>query len=170
MSAVFTLVAEPLTAEAFAEFGEVIEQAGHDSFEINQGMADRYHDLARVETTGEGARTAVSWVHARPEQTPITLRLMERHPQGSQIFMPLGPQPFVVVVAPGTDAPAHDTLRAFVSNGRQGVNYRRAVWHHPMIALDVPTDFLVVDREGEGANCDEADIVGAAVEVVIPAL
>jgi len=167
MSAVLTLRAEPLTADAFAAFGDVIETAGRDSFQINQGMADRYHDLARVETLGADARTAVSWVHARPEQAPVTLRLMERHPHGSQIFMPLGPQPFIVVVAAGTEPPARDTLRAFVSNGHQGVNYRRGVWHHPMIALEAPTDFLVVDREGERPNCDEVAIAGGAVAVTL---
>ncbi|MFX8813062.1 ureidoglycolate lyase, partial [Acinetobacter baumannii] len=91
----------------------------------------------------------------RPWFPPIRLRVMERHPLGSQAFVPMCGDPFLVVVAPPGPAPAPADLRAFVTNGRQGVNYARGTWHHPLLALDRISDFLVVDRGGDGRNLDE---------------
>ena len=94
-----TLRLEPLTAEAFAPFGDVIEATGDPSFLFNRGKAGRYHDLARTDVTGDG-RIGVSIGRAQPYALPITLDMVERHPLGSQAFVPLGPDPFIVVVAP----------------------------------------------------------------------
>ena len=163
---VLSLRAEPLTAETFRPFGDVVERAGHDHFPINQGMAERYHDLAQVDITATDGRTALGLVRARPETVPVRLRLMERHPLASQAFVALCQRPFVVVVAPAGAPPARDTLCAFVTDGAQGINYHRGVWHHPIIALDETTDFLVVDREGPGDNCEECAIQGQ-VDIVI---
>ena len=91
---------------------------------------------------------------------------MERHPLGSQAFMPLDAQPFIVVVAPLGEQVAPGDLRAFITNGRQGVNYRRGVWHHSLIALNAPARFIVVDRGGPGDNCDVVPI-GDAEGVVL---
>ncbi|EGH47054.1 ureidoglycolate hydrolase [Pseudomonas syringae pv. pisi str. 1704B] len=81
--------------------------------------------------------------------------MLERHPLGSQAFVPLLGNPFLIVVAPVGDEPESEATRAFVSNGRQGVNYHRGVWHHPVLTIEKRDDFLVVDRSGEGNNCDE---------------
>jgi ureidoglycolate lyase len=81
--------------------------------------------------------------------------MLERHPLGSQLFMPLSADPFVVVVAPPAAVPDREAVRAFLTNGRQGVNYRRGAWHHPLIALAAGREFLVIDRGGPGENCDE---------------
>ncbi len=159
------LQARPLTADAFAAFGDVVEMAGHTATPMNQGWAQRYHNLAQVDVRDHSGEVGVSLARAQPETAPVTLRLLERHPFGSQIFMPLGSHPFLVVVGPAGDVPAREALLAFVSNGRQGVNYHKGVWHHPMIALEAESDFLIVDRRGPGDNCDEAEISGGDVVV-----
>ena len=148
-----TLALEPLTREAFAPFGDVI--APHDAtanYPINGKTARRWHALARADVLGEGARAVLSWVHAEPRALPFEVAMLERHPLGSQAFVPLDPAArFVVVVAESPAAPP----RAFLAERGAGVNYRRGTWHHPLIVLDRPADFLVVDRDGEGANCEE---------------
>ena len=150
---------EPLSRESFAPFGDVIEPgAARSDFPINAGSARRFHALAATEALGEGARTVLSWVRAMPRALPFELTLLERHPLGSQAFVPLDPAVrFVVVVADAPDA----IPRAFLAERGAGVNYRRGTWHHPLIVLDGPADFLVVDRDGAGANCDEATLAGA---------
>lgn len=152
-----TLAIEPLTREAFAPFGDVVELDGARHFPINGGTTERYHDLARIDVgTGEG-RPIVSLFRAQPRAWPIDIAMMERHPLGSQTFIPLGDTPYLIVVAPpGPLSPA--ALRAFVTEGWQGVNYARGVWHHPLLALECVSDFVVIDRAGEGANCDELSL------------
>jgi len=149
----------PLTRAAFAPFGEVIETAGCDSVPINEGMAQRYHDLAAIDVGEGGGRLTLNIFHARPWPRPIQVRVMERHPLASQAFIPMLERPFLVVIAPPGPSPAPDALRAFVTNGHQGVNYRRGVWHHPLLVLDQPADLLVLDRDGSGSNLDEVSLL-----------
>lgn len=149
------LTIEPLTQGAFAPFGEVIGTEGCDSFLINAGSTRRYHRLAAVQTAQPDDQTIISLFVAQPLPMPLTIAMLERHPLGSQAFMPLLGQPFLVVVAPTGDAPTADSVRAFRSDGRQGVNYHRGVWHHPVLALEPNDRFLVIDRSGSGDNCDE---------------
>lgn len=149
------LTPEPLTKAAFAPFGDVIETEGARHFPINAGTCERFHDLTRIDVTAAGGRPIVSIARARPARLPLTLRLVERHPLGSQIFLPLSPTRFLVVVALPVAAPAPADLRAFLAAPGQGVNYARNAWHHPLIALDDETDFLIVDRGGDGANLEE---------------
>lgn len=149
------LIAQPLTAEAFAPFGDVIETRGAEHFPINGGRCERYHDLARVQLEGEGARPLISIFRSAAVTRPVVVDRVERHPLGSQAFMPLAGQRFLVVVAPPGSEPAPDALAVFMTDGRQGVNYHAGVWHAPLLALESESDFLVVDRGGPGANCDE---------------
>ncbi|WP_163574267.1 ureidoglycolate lyase [Halomonas faecis] len=149
------LKAAPLTPEAFAPFGDVIDTRIADYFHINAGRTRRYHDLARVETLGEGARTLISLFVSRPVTLPLELDFLERHPLGSQAFMPLHEERFVIVVAPPGDSIDPSEVRAFVTDGRQGVNYRTGTWHAIQSVLEREGEFLVVDRGGEGHNCDE---------------
>jgi ureidoglycolate lyase len=148
---------QPLQAEAFAPFGEVIAAAGAFT-RINNGSAQHYADLAPIDVAREGGRARVGIYRARPVALPLPIRMLERHPLGSQLFMPLDGQCFLIVVAPAGDTVEPAAIRAFVSNGHQGVNYRRGTWHHPLLALGQECDFLVLDRAGAGANCDEIAI------------
>ncbi len=145
----------PLTAEAFAPFGDVIEPgSATEVFEINQGYATRYDDL--TELVARDGRAGLSLFRAKPLPQPIRVRTMERHPLGSQAFVPLGGGDFVVVVAPpGSFDPAR--IEAFLATNGQGVNFAPGTWHHFLITL-APQDFLVVDRLGEGPNCDELEL------------
>jgi len=144
----------PLTADAFAPFGEVLEIAGPPDFAFNAGMAQRWAARALPEVTGEGGRVAISLARAEPYRLPLHLDLVERHPLGSQAFMPLSAEPFLVVVA-ADEGERPGRPRAFLTNGAQGVNYRRNVWHGVLTPLDQPQDFLIVDRTGPGDNLQE---------------
>ena len=144
-----------LTRDEFAPFGEVIETDGAERRLINAGSTVRFHDLARVDVAAAGGYALINVFRAQPLPLPLTVRIMEQHPLGSQAFIPLDHAPFLVVVAPGTDAPRLAELCAFVTDGRQGVNYGRGVWHHPVIAMTGETDFVVVDRGGPGDNLVE---------------
>ena len=148
------LRALPLEAASFAPFGEVIEATGAP-LGINDDTAQHFADLARIDVADAGGRTRVGIYRAQPRVFPFVLRMLERHPLGSQLFMPLEGRRFVVVVAPAGERIEVASIRAFVANGRQGVNYHRGTWHHPLLALELQGDFLVVDRAGAGSNCDE---------------
>ncbi|OAZ89444.1 ureidoglycolate lyase [Halomonas sp. G11] len=149
------LKAEPLTPEAFAPFGDVIDARTSASFPINAGRTQRHHDLAKVETLGDNARTLINIFVSQPVTLPLELTFLERHPQGSQAFMPLHEERFIVVVAPLGEVIKPGDVRAFVTDGRQGVNYHAGTWHAIQSVLDREGEFLVVDRGGDGNNCDE---------------
>jgi len=144
---------EPLTATAFAPFGQVIEARGSHRL-INDGDAERFHDLAQIDTAADGGRALVNIFRARAHALPLKLKLVERHRLGSQLFMPLSPRRFLVVVAAAGSAPPPEALRCFVANDGQGVNLARGTWHHPLLALDDGGDFLVVDRGSEVDDCE----------------
>jgi ureidoglycolate lyase len=146
---------QPLAAANFAAFGEVIECAGAKRLLINGGTTERFHDLARIDP-GPAGRAIVSIFRGQPREFPLTISMVERHPLGSQAFVPLQARPYLVVVAE-SDAQSGlpGALHAFVAQGGQGVNYAPGVWHHPLIAVGAVSDFLVIDRQGDGANCDE---------------
>jgi len=146
---------KPLTKEAFAPFGEVIETRGSPHFTINGGSTERFHDLAEVDVSESGGRPLINIFRAQPLERPLTARLMERHPLASQAFIPLCRSPFWVLVAPAGDDLRVSELTLFETNGNQGVNYRRGIWHHPILAQVPDQEFLVIDRGGVGENCDE---------------
>jgi ureidoglycolate lyase len=143
---------EPLTKAGFAPFGEVIGIDGAQHFPINQGFAERFNDLASVDAEAVN----ISIVVANPRPQPIAIALMERHPLGSQIFYPLQDRPWLVLVC--GDPKDRNSFRAFSATGRQGINYARNTWHHPLLVLEAESRFLVVDRKGPGANLEEVPI------------
>ena len=147
-----TLRARPLTREAFAPFGEVLEAAGEPDRLINQGLCGRHHDLAALDFAD--GRAGISVFDAHPRALPYRLDMVERHPEGSQAFLPMHSNPFLVVVAPD-DGGAPGAPLAFLAPPGQGVNYRRGVWHGVLCPLREPGLFAVVDRIGEGANLEE---------------
>lgn len=164
-----TLALRPasLTREAFASFGDVVETGGAESAVINEGTATRFYDLAHVDVADEGGRPLISILRAQPRSLPLTVRMMERHPLGSQAFIPLAPARFLVLVGPAGDAPRPEEFRLFATNGRQGVNFRKGVWHHPLLAVDRESEFLVIDRGGPGENYDEAFFDPGGGKIVI---
>jgi len=157
------LAPEPLTADAFAPFGTVIETAGAESFPINDATTTRFHALATADPGPEGA-AIVSIFRATRRPRPVAVGMLERHPLGSQAFFPLSPEDWLVVVAEG-GRPTADELRLFRAGGDQGVQYARGVWHHPLLVLAERQDFLVVDRRGPGDNLEEIEVdPGAVIE------
>ncbi|MEL6798861.1 MAG: ureidoglycolate lyase [Pseudomonadota bacterium] len=156
------VVAQPLTAEAFAPFGDVLELAGAPDRIINQGMCGRHHDLAQLDF--EGGRAGVSLFDATPRALPYSLDMVERHPDGAQCFIPMTEHPFLVIVAPDAGGAPGPPL-AFVTSPGQAVNYCRGTWHGVLTPLHAPGLFAVVDRIGPGANLEE-HWFGTPVEVV----
>ena len=153
---------QPLTAEAFKPFGDVIEAteaARH--FSINQGYAERYDKLALVDANDLGGQAAISVFRAKARTWPIELSVLEKHPLGSQAFMPVSGHSYMVVVAPGVEQPDVDKVQCFLASATQGVNYAKGTWHHPLLALH-DSDFLVVDRSGAKGdmNCVEFSLQG----------
>ncbi|WP_371036390.1 ureidoglycolate lyase [Rhodosalinus sp. FB01] len=146
------IVARPLDAAAFAPFGDVLEAAGAPDQLINAGRCRRFHDRARLDF-GDG-RAGISLFRAEPRALPLELDLVERHPGGSQAFLPMTADPFLVVVAPDEGGRPGRPL-AFLTRPGQGVNYLRGTWHGVLAPLAPPGLFAVVDRIGPGANLEE---------------
>ncbi|MDH5353193.1 MAG: ureidoglycolate lyase [Gammaproteobacteria bacterium] len=147
------LTVNPLTRANFANFGDVVESEGRDSYFINNGMAERFHKLATVEAAGEEASVIISLVKSKKFDLPRKVDHVEYHPFGSQAFLPLDETPFVVVVAKAGEAPSAEDLHAFVTNGKQGINYHAGTWHHVLLTPYAAMDFICVDRAGKGNNC-----------------
>ena len=148
---------ETLTREAFAPFGDVIQLEGAHHYPINLGTTERFHDLAKVDVADEGGRPLINVFRGQPRELPFEIRMMERHPFGSQTFIPMEDSPYLIVVAlPGPLV--FENFRAFITKGWQGINYARNTWHHPLLALGKVSDFIVIDRGGPGNNCIEESL------------
>lgn len=145
---------QALTTENFKAFGDVVSSAGSDFFYINDRHTERYHALAEVQSD---TKVGISiFKNIKASQFPIKISMLERHPLGSQAFIGMHGQQFVVVVAENLDQdkPNLETMKAFITDGTQGVNYHAGTWHHSLITLEAPSEFIVIDRIGEGKNCD----------------
>ena len=158
----------PLTAEAFAPFGEVIEASDRArQIPINYGHGLRFHGLAGIDASDGGGRAIISILRARPLDPPL-LKIMERHPLGSQAFVPLSGRPYLAAVAPAGDFDP-GKLAVFRAAPGQGVSYAKGTWHHFLLALEAESDFLVVDREDRdrhGENLDEIELAPADQVIV----
>ena len=148
------IIAKPLTKTEFALFGHVIEKHDSDSFLINNGKCRRHHALARADIEGEGGAVGISIFSGQPYSLPHTLDMVERHPLGSQAFYPLGNRDWLVIVCNDKNGEP-DIPQAFLASENQGINLNRNVWHGVLTPLEVASDFLVVDRIGEGNNLVE---------------
>lgn len=153
------LIPEPLTAEGFAPFGAVIEADPASAIGINAGFTTRFHALAEVEV--EGGAPILSIFRGRPR--PLVIDMLERHPFGSQAFVPLGGRPWLAVCAKAPGAP----LRAFLARGDQGAQYARGAWHFPLLTL-AGQDFLVVDRAAPESNVEVAELAEPAQVLIGP--
>ena len=150
-----TLKPQPLTKERFAPYGDVIESVVDRTAAMNAARFERFDDLCAVDMQDDG-RVAISIARCRvATQLPYRIDKVERHPHGSQAFVPLTPCKLIVVVAPPEESVEASDLRAFVTNGRQGINYHRGTWHMPLIAFKAGQEFLIIDRAADTPNCDE---------------
>lgn len=147
----------PLTADRFAAFGDVIEARAAHKQVMNNARFERFRDLAQVDMGDEAnVQPSISIARSRTATAlPYRLEMLERHPNGSQAFMPLSKFRFVVVVAAAGESVDEEEIAAFITNGKQGVNYHKGVWHMPMIALRPEQEFLIVDRAEDSSICDE---------------
>ena len=146
------IVIEPLTAEGFAPFGDVLALRDSPDKLINQGLCGRHHDLAQMDFSD--GRAGISLFDAEPRALPYQLDMVERHPEGSQAFLPMSQERFLVIVAPDeTGRPG--TPRAFLTEPGQGINFHRGTWHGVLTPLSAPGLFAVVDRIGAGDNLEE---------------
>lgn len=148
------LTVQPLTRQAFAPYGDVLEMEGAEIKLINGGTTERFHALSQAEIRGDG-KAGISIFRGQPRRFPYAVEMMERHPLGSQSFYPLSERPWLVIVA-DDDNGRPGRPKVFSATGLQGVNYRPNIWHHPLMALCEPTSFIVVDRVGSGINLEES--------------
>jgi len=146
------IVIAPLTADAFAPFGEVLEATGAPDKIINQGLCGRFHDRARLDFTD--GRAGISLFKSEARRLPYLLDMVERHPLGSQAFLPMSFDPFLVIVASDADGRPGRPM-AFRTEPGQGINIARNTWHGVLTPLQAPGLFAVIDRIGEGANLEE---------------
>ncbi|GAB3111953.1 ureidoglycolate lyase [Aestuariicella hydrocarbonica] len=153
-----TLKLQPLTAAAFAPYGDVLEVSERNQhYPINAGLTERHHQLARVDVSDAGGYPIINIFRSQPVTLPFRVRQMERHPLGSQSLTMLSGNPYVVVVGRAGELKPLQ-LQAFFALPHQGVNYHKGTWHHYCLCLQRTCDFLVVDRGGPGHNCDEVTI------------
>lgn len=144
---------EALSPEAFAPFGDVLDCAGPPDRMINAGLCGRYHDRAALDFGADG-RAGLSLFNAQPRSLPYTLDLLERHPEGSQAFIPMSDAAFLVIVALGARGKP-GLPRAFLTAPQQGINLHKGTWHGVLTPLAAPGIFAVVDRIGETPNLEE---------------
>lgn len=161
------LKAEPLTKKSFAPYGDVIETDGAKHFGMNDDSMERYYDLANVDIDhNTGGKVVLSLtVCNKVETMPYHIACIERHPRGSQAFIPSNNIPLIIAVAEPSETIDAHKIKAFVSNGKQGINYHKNVWHMPAICLDKDQQFIIIDRGGEGDNCDLVDISDSKVTI-----
>ena len=156
----------PLSSDVFSPFGDVIEVCGRNKIiPINDGLADRHHDLAKVDVDEQSGHAIISIIDTDETSLPLNVSVMERHPIGSQAFMPIGNTPYIVLVAPAGEFD-YQKLQGFLAQPNQGINYAKGTWHHACISLNASNQFLVVDRGGQGENCDFVSIP-ESVEIII---
>ncbi|MEY8835208.1 ureidoglycolate lyase [Phaeobacter italicus] len=147
-----TIVIQPMTAAAFAPFGDLIDCSGAADKIINQGLCGRFHDRAQMDFAD--GRAGISLFRAEPRHLPLSLEMVERHPEGSQAFIPMSEHGFLVIVAPD-DAGKPGRPLAFETAPGQAINFHRGTWHGVLTPLHAPGLFAVVDRIGDGANLEE---------------
>ncbi|SEQ47906.1 ureidoglycolate lyase [Loktanella sp. DSM 29012] len=147
-----TLLAQPLTAAAFAPFGDVLDATGAPDKLINADLCGRYHDRAALDFAD--GRAGISIFDAVPRSLPYAFDLVERHPKGSQAFVPMHQNPWLVIVAPDAGGRPGDPLAFLVGPG-QAINFHKGTWHGVLTPLHAPGLFAVIDRIGAGTNLQE---------------
>ena len=157
------LTPEELTEENFADFGEVVSIQSKQSKTINNGFAEKFTDIASLDTKEDQGQTSVHIFVAKSRQFPLHISMLEKHPYFSQTFIPRHSSPFIVVVAPPSEKPSIEKIKAFITNGEQGINYSRGVWHFPLISIKDNSQFIVIDRERN----EDIDTIEQCEEIII---
>ena len=142
---------KPITKENFSKFGDVITTKNIKPLEINNGYAKRFNDIAKIDTSNENGKTTISIFSALKRSFPMKIDMMEKHPLGSQAFIPMKETTFLTLVAPEGEKPDLEKIESFIVPKGIGVNYKTGIWHFPLISTE-DMDFLVVDRKGLGNN------------------
>ena len=140
-----------ITRENFTEFGDLISSEGINPIDINAGYAKRFDNLTNINTSKDGGKTIVSIFSALKRTFPMKIDMMENHPLGSQAFIPMKETTFLSFVAPPGEKPAIDKIESFIIPPKTGINYKPGTWHFPLISTE-NTNFLVIDRKGDGEN------------------
>jgi len=146
-----TINPKPITKENFSKFGDMITTANIKPIEINEGYARRFDGIANLNTSKDNGETIISIFSALKRSFPMKINMMEKHPLGSQAFIPMKQTTFLVLVAPEGNKPDLNKIEAFIIPPEIGVNYNPGTWHFPLIATE-DMNFLVVDRKGSGDN------------------
>ena len=142
---------KPITKENFAKYGDVITTKDIRPLEINDGYAKRFDGIANLDTSIDGGETTICIFSALKRSFPMKIDMMEKHPLGSQAFIPMQETTFLVLVAPKGGKPNIDEIESFIVPPHIGVNYNPGIWHFPLISTK-DMNFLVVDRKGSGDN------------------
>ena len=141
----------PITTENFSKFGDMIGTENIKPIEINNGYANRFDDIAKIDTANNNGETTISIFSALKRSFPMKIDMMEKHPLGTQAFIPMKETTFLTFVAPEGEKPNLEKIESFIVPQGKGVNYKAGVWHFPLISTE-DMDFLVVDRKGSGDN------------------
>ena len=141
------LTPEVLTADNFQLFGEVLSTENKESITINDGFASKFPDIVKLDTKEAEGETSVHIFVAKKRQFPLQITMLENHPFFSQTFIPKNNTPFIVVVAPPSEEPVIENIKAFITDGDQGISYSRGVWHFPLISMNDNSEFIVLDRK-----------------------
>ncbi len=141
----------PITKENFSKFGQLITTENIKPLEINNGYAKRFDEIAELDTSSENGETTISIFSALKRSFPMKIDMMEKHPLGSQAFIPMKETTFLTLVAPEGEKPDLKKIESFIVSKGIGINYNAGVWHFPLISTE-DMDFLVIDRKGSGEN------------------
>lgn len=166
---VLDIVPEKLTCSAFAPFGDVVSDEVGKGDLMNGRTYDRFLDLAQIDIGSDDHRVQVNIVECNtPDASPYHLKLMERHPESSQLFYPLFDHDYFVAVAPAGDTVTAEGIRLFRASSGQGVNYHRGTWHMPMVGICAGDRFLMVERDNMHSNCDLFEFINFSVRIELP--
>ena len=140
-----------ITRTNFAAYGDLISSDDIKPIDINAGYAKRFDNLANINTSKDEGKTAVSIFSALKRTFPMKIDMMEKHPLGTQAFIPMNETTFLCFVAPSGESPELSKIQSFIIPPKTGINYKPGIWHFPLISTE-NTDFLVIDRKGNGEN------------------
>ena len=143
--------AKKITKKNFSKFGQIIDTSKRNPININNGYAKRFDNLINVDTSKKRGKAIVSIFNAKKRKFPMKIDMMEKHPLGSQAFIPMEDTKFLIFVAPKGDKPNINKIQSFVVPRQTGINYKSGIWHFPLISTK-NMNFLVVDRKGKGKN------------------